>query len=118
VDGEFSELHVFKWTTLLIPPTTFIVLNIVGVITGVSQDINNGYQLQSRLFEKPVFSLWIIFQLYPFLQGLLDRHNQTPTKFIVWSILLASIFSLLRVRIDPFISSTQSSITQQHGINC
>jgi hypothetical protein len=41
VDGEFFELYVFKWTSLLIPPTNFIVLNLVFVIVGVSQDINS-----------------------------------------------------------------------------
>jgi len=66
-DGKFSELYIFKWTTLLIPLTTFIVLNLVGVIAGVSQYINSGYQLWGPLFGKPVFSLWIIVQLYPFL---------------------------------------------------
>eukprot|EP01018_Ginkgo_biloba_P002004 Gb_02440 [translate_table: standard] len=30
--GEFAELYVFKWTTLLIPPTTLIIVNIVGVV--------------------------------------------------------------------------------------
>jgi len=43
-DGEFTEIYVFKWTSVLIPPTTFIVVNLVGVVAGVSQAINNGYQ--------------------------------------------------------------------------
>ncbi|RWV82316.1 hypothetical protein GW17_00056190, partial [Ensete ventricosum] len=35
-DSEFGDLYLFKWTTLLIPPTTLIILNMVGVVAGVS----------------------------------------------------------------------------------
>ncbi|CAA3030420.1 cellulose synthase [Olea europaea subsp. europaea] len=31
-DAEFRELYFFKLTTLLIPPTTLIILNMVGVV--------------------------------------------------------------------------------------
>lgn len=118
-DGEFAELYVFKWTSLLIPPTTLLVVNLVGVVAGVSQAINSGYQSWGPLFGKLFFSLWVIVHLYPFLKGLMGRQNRTPTIVIVWSILLASIFSLLWVRIDPFTASTgSSSNTQQCGVNC
>uniref|UniRef100_A0A0C9S6G9 Cellulose synthase n=1 Tax=Wollemia nobilis TaxID=56998 RepID=A0A0C9S6G9_9CONI len=118
-DGDFSELYVFKWTTLLIPPTTLLVVNIVGVVAGVSYAINSGYQSWGPLFGKLFFALWVIVHLYPFLKGLLGRQNRTPTIVIVWSILLASIFSLLWVRIDPFTqNTTYSSTTQQCGVNC
>ncbi|KAF2310426.1 hypothetical protein GH714_009925 [Hevea brasiliensis] len=43
-DEEFGELYTFKWTTLLIPPTTILIINLVGVVAGVSDAINNGYQ--------------------------------------------------------------------------
>ncbi|CAA6672669.1 unnamed protein product [Spirodela intermedia] len=102
-DGEFSELYVFKWTTLLIPP----------------RRSSSGYQSWGPLFGKLFFSIWVILHLYPFLKGLLGRQNRTPTIVIVWSILLASIFSLLWVRIDPFTSPTQKAVAQgQCGINC
>lgn len=29
-DGDFNELYMFKWTTLLIPPTTLIIINLVS----------------------------------------------------------------------------------------
>ncbi|CAA7409894.1 unnamed protein product [Spirodela intermedia] len=118
-DGEFSELYVFKWTTLLIPPTTVLIVNFVGIVAGVSYAINSGYQSWGPLFGKLFFSIWVILHLYPFLKGLLGRQNRTPTIVIVWSILLASIFSLLWVRIDPFTSPTQKAVAQgQCGINC
>ncbi|KAL0915315.1 hypothetical protein M5K25_015724 [Dendrobium thyrsiflorum] len=118
-DGEFFELYVFKWTSLLIPPTTVLVINMVGIVAGVSYAINSGYQSWGPLFGKLFFSFWVIVHLYPFLKGLLGRQNRTPTIVIVWSILLASIFSLLWVRIDPFTSPSQKAAAAgQCGINC
>ncbi|XWS18528.1 hypothetical protein CRYUN_Cryun32bG0051700 [Craigia yunnanensis] len=31
-DAEFGELYIVKWTTLLIAPTTLLIVNIVGVV--------------------------------------------------------------------------------------
>ncbi|THU45663.1 hypothetical protein C4D60_Mb02t20360 [Musa balbisiana] len=118
-DGDFAELYVFKWTSLLIPPTTVLVINMVGIVAGVSYAINSGYQSWGPLFGRLFFAFWVIAHLYPFLKGLLGRQNRTPTIVIVWSILLASIFSLLWVHIDPFTSSTQkAAVMGQCGVNC
>ncbi|XP_072985485.1 probable cellulose synthase A catalytic subunit 1 [UDP-forming] isoform X1 [Typha latifolia] len=118
-DGEFAELYVFKWTSLLIAPTTLLIVNLVGIVAGVSYAINSGYQSWGPLFGKLFFAIWVIVHLYPFLKGLLGRQNRTPTIVIVWSILLASIFSLLWVRIDPFTSPTQKAVAMgQCGVNC
>ncbi|KAJ4749713.1 Cellulose synthase [Rhynchospora pubera] len=106
-DGEFGELYVFKWTTVLIPPTTILVLNLVGVVAGFSDALNSGYEAWGPLFGKVFFSMWVIMHLYPFLKGLMGRQNRTPTIVILWSVLLASVFSLLWVKIDPFISNTE-----------
>ncbi|KAI4390036.1 hypothetical protein MLD38_002191 [Melastoma candidum] len=117
-DEEFSELYTFKWTTLLIPPTTLLIINIIGVVAGVSEAINNGYESWGPLFGKLFFSFWVIIHLYPFLKGLLGRQNRTPTIIIVWSILLASIFSLLWVRIDPFLAKSSGPVLEECGLNC
>ncbi|KAH9616942.1 hypothetical protein KSS87_004178 [Heliosperma pusillum] len=117
-DDEFSELYTFKWTTLLIPPTTILIINIVGVVAGISDAINNGYQSWGPLFGKLFFSFWVIIHLYPFLKGLMGRQNRTPTIVVIWSILLASIFSLLWVRIDPFVIKSKGPDTKLCGINC
>ncbi|KAF8663102.1 hypothetical protein HU200_055699 [Digitaria exilis] len=118
-EGDFAELYVFKWTSLLIPPTTVLVINLVGIVAGVSYAINSGYQSWGPLFGKLFFSIWVILHLYPFLKGLMGKQNRTPTIVIVWSVLLASIFSLLWVKIDPFISPTQKAISRgQCGVNC
>ncbi|CAM6078570.1 unnamed protein product [Sphagnum tenellum] len=117
-DASFGELYAFKWTSLLIPPTTLLIINLVGVVAGISDAINNGYQSWGPLFGKLFFAFWVIVHLYPFLKGLMGRQNRTPTIVIVWSILLASIFSLLWVRIDPFLAKVNGPDLQQCGINC
>uniref|UniRef100_A0A1J3E027 Cellulose synthase n=1 Tax=Noccaea caerulescens TaxID=107243 RepID=A0A1J3E027_NOCCA len=117
-DDDFGELYAFKWTTLLIPPTTVLIINIVGVVAGISDAINNGYQSWGPLFGKLFFSFWVIVHLYPFLKGLMGRQNRTPTIVVIWSVLLASIFSLLWVRIDPFVLKTKGPDTSMCGINC
>ncbi|CAD5191546.1 probable cellulose synthase A catalytic subunit 8 [UDP-forming] isoform X1 [Musa acuminata AAA Group] len=117
-DGDFAELYMFKWTTLLIPPTTLLIVNLVGVVAGISYAINSGYQSWGPLFGKLFFAFWVIVHLYPFLKGLMGRQNRTPTIVVVWSILLASIFSLLWVRVDPFTTRVTGPDVLQCGINC
>ncbi|KAK2988152.1 hypothetical protein RJ640_020634 [Escallonia rubra] len=117
-DDEFSELYTFKWTTLLIAPTTLLIINLIGVVAGVSNAINNGYESWGPLFGKLFFAFWVIVHLYPFLKGLLGRQNRTPTIIIVWSILLASIFSLLWVRVDPFLAKPSGPTLEECGLDC
>ncbi|KAG6525332.1 hypothetical protein ZIOFF_015288 [Zingiber officinale] len=117
-DGDFTELYMFKWTTLLIPPTSLLIVNLVGVVAGISYAINSGYQSWGPLFGKLFFAFWVIVHLYPFLKGLMGRQNRTPMIVVVWSILLASIFSLLWVRIDPFTTRVTGPDVQKCGINC
>ncbi|RZB77360.1 Cellulose synthase A catalytic subunit 3 isoform D [Glycine soja] len=117
-DGDFAELYMFKWTTLLIPPTTLLIINLVGVVAGISYAINSGYQSWGPLFGKLFFAFWVIIHLYPFLKGLMGRQNRTPTIVVVWSVLLASIFSLLWVRIDPFTTRVTGPDVEECGINC
>ncbi|XP_061375935.1 cellulose synthase A catalytic subunit 6 [UDP-forming]-like isoform X1 [Gastrolobium bilobum] len=116
-DGEFSELYIFKWTSLLIPPTTLLIMNIVGVVVGVSDAINNGYDSWGPLFGRLFFALWVILHLYPFLKGLLGKQDRMPTIVLVWSILLASILTLMWVRINPFVSK-DGPVLEICGLNC
>ncbi|XP_059462374.1 cellulose synthase A catalytic subunit 3 [UDP-forming]-like isoform X1 [Corylus avellana] len=117
-EGDSAELYLFKWTTLLIPPTTLLIINLVGVVAGISYAINSGYQSWGPLFGKLFFAFWVIVHLYPFLKGLMGRQNRTPTIVVVWSVLLASIFSLLWVRIDPFTTQVTGPDVELCGINC
>ncbi|CAH2075954.1 unnamed protein product, partial [Thlaspi arvense] len=116
-DGAFSELYIFKWTTLLIPPTTLLIINIIGVIVGVSDAISNGYDSWGPLFGRLFFALWVIVHLYPFLKGLLGKQDRMPTIILVWSILLASILTLLWVRVNPFVAKG-GPVLEICGLNC
>lgn len=109
-DADFGELYLFKWTTLLIPPTTLLIVNIVAIVAGFSDALNSGYEAWGPLFGKVFFSLWVVLHLYPFLKGLMGRQNRTPTIVVLWSVLLASVFSLVWVKIDPFVSKLDSSM--------
>ncbi|XP_050125222.1 cellulose synthase A catalytic subunit 2 [UDP-forming]-like isoform X2 [Malus sylvestris] len=116
-DGAFSELYIFKWTSLLIPPTTLLIINIVGVVVGISDAINNGYDSWGPLFGRLFFAFWVIVHLYPFLKGLLGKQDRMPTIVVVWSILLASILTLMWVRINPFVSK-DGPVLEVCGLNC
>uniref|UniRef100_A0A2P2MR49 cellulose synthase (UDP-forming) n=1 Tax=Rhizophora mucronata TaxID=61149 RepID=A0A2P2MR49_RHIMU len=116
-DGEFSELYIFKWTSLLIPPMTLLIINIVGVVVGISDAINNGYDSWGPLFGRLFFAFWVIVHLYPFLKGLLGKQDRMPTIILVWSILLASILTLLWVRVNPFVSR-DGPVLEVCGLNC
>ncbi|XWS15283.1 hypothetical protein CRYUN_Cryun35bG0082400 [Craigia yunnanensis] len=116
-DGEFSELYIFKWTSLLIPPMTLLIINIIGVIVGISDAISNGYDSWGPLFGRLFFAFWVIVHLYPFLKGLMGKQDRLPTIIVVWSILLASIFSLLWARVNPFISKG-GIVLEVCGLNC
>ncbi|XP_058188724.1 cellulose synthase A catalytic subunit 2 [UDP-forming]-like isoform X5 [Rhododendron vialii] len=114
---ESLELHLFKWTSLLIPPTTLLIINVIGVIVGVADAVNNGYDMWGLLFAKFFFALWVILHLYPFLKGLMGKQAGVPTIIMVWTILLASILSLLWVRIDPFLPKGDI-VLEVCGLDC
>ncbi|KAL0321309.1 UNVERIFIED_CONTAM: Cellulose synthase A catalytic subunit [UDP-forming] [Sesamum radiatum] len=115
-DTEFGELYIIKWTTVLIPPTTILIMNLVGVVAGFSDALNSGYEAWGPLFGKVFFAFWVILHLYPFLKGLMGRQNRTPTIVVLWSVLLASVFSLVWVKIDPFVSTDDASVVAQSCI--
>ncbi|XP_020260076.1 cellulose synthase A catalytic subunit 2 [UDP-forming]-like isoform X2 [Asparagus officinalis] len=117
-DGEFSDLYLFKWTNLLIPPTTLVVINVVGVVAGVSNAINNGYESWGPLFGKLFFALWVIIHLYPFVKGMLGKQDRAPTIVIVWTLLLVSICSLLWVRVNPFLAKNDGPVLEVCGLDC
>ncbi|XP_073155564.1 cellulose synthase A catalytic subunit 2 [UDP-forming]-like [Henckelia pumila] len=116
-DGQFSELYLFKWTSLLIPPLTLLIVNIVGVVAGIANAINNGYESWGPLFGKLLFAFWVIMHLYPFLKGMMGKQEKIPTVVVIWSILLASIITLVWVRINPFVSR-DGPVLEICGLKC
>ncbi|KAH0969690.1 hypothetical protein GBA52_028482 [Prunus armeniaca] len=116
-DGAFSELYIFKWTSLLIPPMTLLIINIVGVVVifqtpSITAMIHGVHCLVGYFF-----AFWVIMHLYPFLKGLLGKQDRMPTIILVWSILLASILTLMWVRVNPFVSKG-GPVLEVCGLNC
>jgi len=118
IEDDFPGLYAFRWTSLLVLPTTVILINLWAMIAGLSSATNGGYGSWGPLFAKLFFSLLVIIHLYPFLKGLLVRQNRIPTVVIVWSLLLASLFSVLWVRVNPFVTRIQGPNAQNCGIYC
>lgn len=100
VDDEFADLYVLKWTSLMIPPLTIIMVNIVAIAVGASRTIYSPIPQWSRLLGGVFFSFWVLAHLYPFAKGLMGRRGRTPTIVFVWSGLIAITISLLVVAID------------------
>ncbi|KAF7127350.1 hypothetical protein RHSIM_Rhsim11G0079500 [Rhododendron simsii] len=77
-NGKSLELHLFKWTSLLIPPMTLLIIIVIGVIVRAAGAVNNGYDTWGLLFAKFFFALWVILHLYPFLKGLMGERAGVP----------------------------------------
>ncbi|TVU08202.1 hypothetical protein EJB05_41594 [Eragrostis curvula] len=117
-DSEFSELYEFKWTWLLVPPTILILINVVGVLAGVSNAITVGYESWGPLLGKLFFSFWVLLHLYPFLKGVMGKQERVPTLVVVLSVVLAAIFSLLWVRVNPFTAKFDGPVLEVCGLEC
>jgi len=94
---EFGELYMFNWTTFLIPLATLIVINIVGVIAGMSDALHSSHIAWGLLSVKVLFVLWVTVHLNPFLKGRLRKKNRTPVIAVMWSVLLGSVFLLCQL---------------------
>ncbi|KAJ3672605.1 hypothetical protein LUZ60_007326 [Juncus effusus] len=100
-NDEFAELYVVKWTSLMIPPLTIMMLNLIGIAVGFSRTIYSTIPEWSKLLGGVFFSFWVLAHLYPFAKGLMGRRGRTPTIVFVWSGLIAITISLLWVAINP-----------------
>ncbi|XVF06895.1 hypothetical protein REPUB_Repub06bG0090600 [Reevesia pubescens] len=101
VDDEFADLYIVKWTSLMIPPITIMMVNLIAIAVGFSRTIYSVIPQWSRLLGGVFFSFWVLAHLYPFAKGLMGRRGRTPTIVFVWSGLIAITISLLWVAINP-----------------
>ncbi|PKU76984.1 cellulose synthase-like protein D2 [Dendrobium catenatum] len=106
-DDEFADLYVVKWTSLMIPPLTIMMVNMIAIAVGVSRTIYSVIPQWSRLLGGVFFSIWVLAHLYPFAKGLMGRRGRTPTIVFVWSGLIAITISLLWVAINPPSANSQ-----------
>ncbi|KAJ4850306.1 Cellulose synthase-like protein D2 [Turnera subulata] len=107
VDDEFADLYIVKWTSLMIPPITIMMVNLIAIAVGFSRTIYSVIPQWSKLIGGVFFSFWVLAHLYPFAKGLMGRRGRTPTIVFVWSGLLAITISLLWVAINPPSGSSE-----------
>lgn len=106
-DDEFADLYILKWTSLMIPPITIIMVNVIGIAVGVSRTIYSVIPQWSKLLGGLFFSFWVLAHLYPFAKGLMGRRGRIPTIVIVWAGLISITLSLILVTINPPSDNSQ-----------
>ncbi|XP_010522811.1 PREDICTED: cellulose synthase-like protein D5 [Tarenaya hassleriana] len=100
-DDEFADLYVVKWSFLMVPPITIMMVNLIAIAVGVARTLYSPFPQWSKLVGGVFFSFWVLCHLYPFAKGLMGRRGKVPTIVFVWSGLLSIIVSLLWVYINP-----------------
>ena len=105
----YADLYVVKWSSLMIPPITIGLTNMIAIAVGISRTIYSTIPEWSKLLGGVFFSLWVLFHLYPFAKGLMGKGGKTPTIVYVWAGLLSVIISLLWVYVSPSSNSSQTS---------
>lgn len=106
-NDEYADLYIFKWTSLMVPPITIMMINLIGIAVAVCRTIYSVIPEWSSLLGGVFFSFWVLAHLFPFAKGLMGRRGRTPTIVFVWSGLLAITISLLWVAIDPPSNNNQ-----------
>ncbi|XP_057483592.1 cellulose synthase-like protein D5 [Actinidia eriantha] len=112
-DDEFAELHEFRFTFLMIPPITIILVNMTAIAVGVFRTLYSPFPQWSKLLGGVFFSFWVLAHLYPFAKGLMGRRGKIPTIVYLWSTLLCIVISLLAVYIYPPSGRQQDFMTFQ-----
>ncbi|ERN11524.1 cellulose synthase-like protein D4 [Amborella trichopoda] len=112
-DDMFADLYMVKWTSLMIPPITIMMVNLIAIAVGFSRTIYSQIPQWSKLLGGVFFSFWVLAHLYPFAKGLMGRRGRTPTIVFVWSGLIAITISLLWIAINPPKGTTQIGGTFQ-----
>ncbi|XP_059625625.1 cellulose synthase-like protein D5 [Cornus florida] len=100
-DDEFAELYEIRWSILLIPPITIILVNMTAIAVGVFRTMYSPFPQWSKLLGGVFFSFWVLSHLYPFAKGLMGRRGKIPTIVFLWSTLICIVISLLWLYIYP-----------------
>ncbi|KAK2965221.1 hypothetical protein RJ640_019976 [Escallonia rubra] len=101
VDDEFAELYAFRYTSLMIPPVTIILLNITAIAMGTFRTFYSPFPEWSKLLGGVFFSFWVLSHLYPFAKGLMGRKGKISTVVYLWATLICIVVSLLFSFINP-----------------
>ncbi|KAE9464665.1 hypothetical protein C3L33_03466, partial [Rhododendron williamsianum] len=76
-NDEYADLYIVKWTSLMIPPLTIMMLNLIAIAVGVSRTIYSTTPEWSKLLGGVFFSFWVLAHMYPFAKGLMGRRGKT-----------------------------------------
>ncbi|CAN1352954.1 Cellulose synthase-like protein D5 [Linum perenne] len=110
-DDQYGELYEVRWSFLMVPPVTIMMLNVIAIAVGVSRTMYSPFPQWSRLVGGVFFSFWVLSHMYPFAKGLMGRRGKVPTIVYVWSGLLSIIVSLLWVYVSPPSGVRQQDIS-------
>ncbi|GJN16553.1 hypothetical protein PR202_gb03572 [Eleusine coracana subsp. coracana] len=97
----YADLYVVKWSSLLIPPITIGMINIIAIAFAFARTVYSENPRWGKFIGGGFFSFWVLAHLYPFAKGLMGRRGKTPTIVFVWSGLISITISLLWVAISP-----------------
>uniref|UniRef100_A0A0E0AUC6 Uncharacterized protein n=1 Tax=Oryza glumipatula TaxID=40148 RepID=A0A0E0AUC6_9ORYZ len=97
----YADLYIVKWSSLLIPPITIGMVNIIAIAFAFARTIYSDNPRWGKFIGGGFFSFWVLAHLNPFAKGLMGRRGKTPTIVFVWSGLLSITVSLLWVAISP-----------------
>jgi hypothetical protein len=97
----YADLYVVKWSSLLIPPITIGMINIIAIAFAFARTVYSDNPRWGKFIGGGFFSFWVLAHLYPFAKGLMGRRGKTPTIVFVWSGLISITISLLWVAISP-----------------
>ncbi|KVH94697.1 Cellulose synthase [Cynara cardunculus var. scolymus] len=100
-EDEFAELYEFRFTMLMIPPVTIILLNVAAIAVGVFRTMYSPFPEWSKLVGGVFFSFWVLSHLYPFAKGLMGRKGKISTIVYLWSMLICIVISLIFLYIHP-----------------
>ncbi|KAL1553009.1 Cellulose synthase-like protein D5 [Salvia divinorum] len=106
-EEEFAELYEFRWTALMVPPMTIMMMNGIAIAVAVSRTVYSPFPRWSRLVGGVFFSFWVLSHLYPFAKGMMGKKGKIPTIVYLWSGLVCIVISLLTVYVYPPAGSFQ-----------
>eukprot|EP00253_Pinus_taeda_P026601 PITA_26601 len=82
-DGDFT----FDSSSLFIPPTTVLLINLVAIFSGTVLSMAGKYEiLRGKLFTEYFCSVWVVISLLPFVKGLVRNGK----RGIPWSVVIKS----------------------------
>ncbi|KAL8225274.1 hypothetical protein R6Q57_017831 [Mikania cordata] len=100
-EDEFAELYEFRFTMLMIPPVTIILMNVAAIAVGVFRTVYSPFPEWSKLLGGVFFSFWVLSHLYPFAKGLMGRRGKISTIVYLWSMLICIVVSLIFLYVHP-----------------